>query len=212
MKTEKHIFIVDHHPLYRKALADLLLAVVPEAKIHEADTAAQLQQYLRQRLPLDWAILELTISDKLASETLQTLRDVRPYVQVIATADRELPSHWQNIVERGLNAFIPKTASMKQVENALTAVANGKAWFPNFVDYSEALAKQRGLTPQQTRILTLLRQGLLNKQIADQLNISEATVRTHMTAIFKKLGVNNRTQAVVVSQKKAPAPAIHNIA
>ena len=102
----------------------------------------------------------------------------------------------------GAAAFIPKSAPLEQMRGALACVRDGDGWFPETnAEPDEDLTKIATLTPAQRRILAQLNEGLLNKQIAYELNISEATVKAHITAIFRKLGVVNRTQAVLLAAK-----------
>lgn len=97
---------------------------------------------------------------------------------------------------------------MRSLINALNQVLAGDPFFPEGIDDSvddsnDLAEKIAALTPQQYKVLTMLSDGLLNKQIAYELNVSEATIKAHMTAIFRKLGVKNRTQAVILLNDKS---------
>ncbi|HRG50300.1 MAG TPA: response regulator transcription factor, partial [Pseudomonadales bacterium] len=111
----------------------------------------------------------------------------------------------QRAMEYGVSGFIPKASDLSQIAAALQTILNGALWLPTSLSQTpdnnekEFAQRLKTLTPQQLRVFMMLTKGLLNKQIAGEVNVSEATVRTHMTAIFRKLGVRNRTQAVLAA-------------
>jgi DNA-binding NarL/FixJ family response regulator len=118
-------------------------------------------------------------------------------------------------IDYGASGFIPKSAPLETISEAITAVLEGEEWLPqelteNMGDVSEEdqqfAAALASLTPQQFRVLTMLTEGLLNKQIAYELSVSEATIKAHVTAILRKLGVHSRTQAVIAAQRLGVEP------
>ena len=137
-----------------------------------------------------------------------------PVAVVSGTEDTQLIS---KIMSAGALGFIPKTASSGDIANAVQAILDGDVWLPpNLSDsvdeideeFSELADNVASLTPSQYKVLCFMRDGLLNKQIGYNLDIAEATVKAHVTAIFKKLGINNRTQAVLIaSQLELEPPA-----
>jgi DNA-binding NarL/FixJ family response regulator len=112
-------------------------------------------------------------------------------------------------MEFGASGFIPKTLGVDAMRTAISRILGGDVWTPPDVDLSagsdaasaELMARMATLTPQQVRVLMMLSEGLLNKQIAYQLGVSEATVKAHVSAILQKLGVESRTQAVIAAAK-----------
>jgi DNA-binding NarL/FixJ family response regulator len=111
-------------------------------------------------------------------------------------------------IDYGAAGFIPKSAPMADIRSAVRALLAGDRWLPEMKNLPEttkedaALAmKLSNLTPQQIRVLTMVSEGKLNKQIAYDLDISEATVKSHVSAILQKLGVNSRTQAVILANR-----------
>jgi DNA-binding NarL/FixJ family response regulator len=109
----------------------------------------------------------------------------------------------------GASGFIPKTLGVDAMRTAISRILGGDVWTPPDVDLTgesdaasaELMARMATLTPQQVRVLMMLSEGLLNKQIAFQLSVSEATVKAHVSAILQKLGVESRTQAVIAAAK-----------
>jgi DNA-binding NarL/FixJ family response regulator len=134
---------------------------------------------------------------------LKALQPALPVVIVSATDDAATIHH---AVELGASGFISKSASMETIGEAVRAVLAGDIWTPEGIDLDHPkdpeieglIARLRTLTPQQTRVLTMLAEGLLNKQIAYELSVSEATVKAHVSAVLQKLGVDSRTQAVIL--------------
>jgi DNA-binding NarL/FixJ family response regulator len=112
-------------------------------------------------------------------------------------------------MEFGASGFIPKTLGVDQMRNVIARILEGGVWTPPDVDLkaaadpatTELMSRLATLTPQQVRVLMMLSEGLLNKQIAFQLGVSEATVKAHVSAILQKLGVESRTQAVIAAAK-----------
>ena len=139
------------------------------------------------------------------SDGLTALMDFRqdfPAVPIVIVSASEEPRVYAAASQLGAAAFIPKSASLEQMRDALSAVREGDSWFPETDEEADVdLAAMASLTPAQRRILAQIKAGLLNKQIAYELDISEATVKAHITAIFRKLGVVSRTQAVLLATK-----------
>ena len=139
------------------------------------------------------------------SNGLSVLMDLRqdfPAIPIVIVSASEEPRIYAAASQLGAAAFIPKSASLEQMREALAAVREGDSWFPETQEGADGdLAAIASLTPAQRRILGQMRAGLLNKQIAYELDISEATVKAHITAIFRKLGVVSRTQAVLLATK-----------
>ena len=147
-------------------------------------------------------LLDLHMEDSNGLTALMDFRQDFPALPVAIISASEEPRVYAAASQLGAAAFIPKSASLDRMREALACVREGDPWFPPTDTEPDAdLARIASLTPAQRRILSQLNEGLLNKQIAYELDISEATVKAHITAILRKLGVVNRTQAVLMAAK-----------
>lgn len=194
------IIIADDHPLFRTALSHAVSKVWPDAAVIEAGSAAAAREALAQ--PADALLLDLHMDDSHGLSVLMDLRQDYPALPIVIVSASEEARVYAAASQLGAAAFIPKSASLEQMRAALAAVREGDNWFPETANGADDdLARIASLTPAQRRILSQMRAGLLNKQIAYELDISEATVKAHITAIFRKLGVVSRTQAVLLATK-----------
>ena len=201
------ILIADDHPLFRDALRRAVLAGVPEAALHEADTVNALLALVERHEQADLLLMDLNMPGANGFSALIHVRAAWPTLPVLMVSAQEDPALMQRAIGHGASGFIPKSSSIAQIGEAIAAVLAGDQWLPADLDWATApidpeeqqLAARIGeLTPQQYRVLGMLCQGLLNKQIAWELGVSEATVKAHMTAVLRKLGANSRTQAVLL--------------
>jgi len=159
-----------------------------------------------ERDDIDLLLLDLTMPGGTGLSGLVTLKALQPALPIIIVSATDDAATIRHAVELGASGFISKSASMEAIGEAVHAVLAGDIWTPSDIDLDQAhdpeietlINKIRTLTPQQTRVLTMLAEGLLNKQIAYELNVSEATVKAHVSAVLQKLGVDSRTQAVIL--------------
>ncbi len=205
------IIIADDHPLFRGALRQAIETILPEASIVEAgsfeDTVAALG---RQHDP-DLVLLDLKMPGAQGFSGLMYLRAQYPGAPVLVVSANDDPSVIRRCMEFGASGFMPKTLDPARMGDVLKVVLGGGSWTPPEVDLSTPADKEiddlvkrlSSLTPQQVRVLMMLSEGLLNKQIAYELSVSEATVKAHVSAILQKLGVESRTQAVITAAKIA---------
>jgi DNA-binding NarL/FixJ family response regulator len=195
------IIIADDHPLFRSALAHAVGKVWPEAAIIEASSAAEARAALAEGTA-EALLLDLHMADSTGLSVLMDLRQDYPALPIVIVSASEEPRVAAAAAQLGAAGFIPKSSNLDAMREGLSAVRDGDGWFPEAcADADDDLARIASLTPAQRRILSAIRQGLLNKQIAYELAISEATVKAHITAILRKLGVNSRTQAVLLAAK-----------
>lgn len=195
------IIIADDHPLFRSALAHAVGRVWPDAAIIEASSAAEARDALAHGAA-EALLLDLHMADSSGLSVLMDLRQDYPALPIVIVSASEEPRVAAAAAQLGAAGFIPKSASLEAMREGLAAVHDGDAWFPEGGGGADDdLARIASLTPAQRRILGAIRQGLLNKQIAYELAISEATVKAHITAILRKLGVGSRTQAVLLAAK-----------
>lgn len=201
------ILIADDHPLFRDALRRAVLQVLPEAQLLEADQVSTLMDLAAANPSADLLLLDLTMPGAHGFSALAHVRSVFPALPVVVVSAREEPALMRRAIGHGAAGFIPKSADLATIGAALRAVLDGDTWLPPGVSEGggldpeeEALAHRVAeLTPQQYRVLTMVCNGLLNKQIAYELDVSEATIKAHMTAILRKLGAHSRTQAVLLA-------------
>lgn len=206
MQTHK-VIIADDHPLFRTALIQALVRFIPDAEILTASSLDTLKERIFGHPDTDLVLLDLRMPDCQGFDGLMQLRASHPAMPVVIISASEGEDVVQRAVELGASGFIPKSASLPQIAEAIHAVIRGEIWLPeapsapvdNAQDTGGSRAKLASLTPRQVRVLQMLREGLLNKQIAFELGVSEATVKAHVTAILRKLNVYNRTQAVIAT-------------
>ncbi|WP_114787405.1 response regulator [Vibrio tetraodonis] len=206
MDSTYTIIIADDHPLFRNALFQSVHMAISGANLIEADSLNGLLTVLSKEQEPDLLLLDLKMPGTNGLSGLIQLRAEYPDLPIVVISASEEPSVVTQVRSHGAFGFIPKSSDMRELIKALTQVLNGEPFFPEYVTTyqtnDELTEKIAALTPQQYRVLTMLSDGLLNKQIAYELNVSEATIKAHMTAIFRKLDVKNRTQAVILLQQR----------
>jgi DNA-binding NarL/FixJ family response regulator len=204
-----HVLIADDHPLVLGALRQAVSGAVPGAFIHEASDFESLAAALEETPVMDLVLLDLSMPGVRGFSGLLFLRAERPSVPVIVVSGNEDRAVMRHCLEFGASAFVPKSLDMASMQAAIRAVLDGARWMPPDFDLATRTNPESGalvrrlssLTPQQVRVLMMLSQGLLNKQIAYELTVSEATVKAHVSAILQKLDVDSRTQAVILAAK-----------
>ena len=203
------LVIADDHPLFRGALREALQGLLDTAEIAEAGTLDEVAELLDRGGEVDLILLDLAMPGVRGFSGLMYLRAQYPSVPVIVVSANDDPAAIRRCMEFGASGFIPKTVGIEAMRTAISRVLKGGVWTPPDVDLTtgsdaeaaELMARMATLTPQQVRVLMMLSEGLLNKQIAFQLGVSEATVKAHVSAILQKLGVESRTQAVIAAAK-----------
>ncbi len=210
------ILIADDHPLFRDALRRAVQSLYPEATVLDADSVAALQQLTEQHHDADLLLLDLHMPGASGFSALVHIRATHPGLPVVVVSGNEDPGVIQRAIGHGASGYIPKATSTEQIGAAIQTVLDGDIWLPSGIGTDSKLAADevdiarriRELTPHQFRVLMMLADGLLNKQIAYELGVSEATVKAHMTSVMKKLGVSNRTQAVVAAARLQLDPSM----
>lgn len=202
------ITIVDDHPLFRGALNQALSAAM-DAEFQEAGSLDELNDQLGARKDVDLVLLDLNMPGVQGLSGLMFLRAQFPEVPVVVCSANEDPGTIRRCIEFGASGYIPKSQPIDRIRDAVDKVLGGEIWTPPEIDLSARLDEETSdllgrlatLTPQQVRVLMMLGEGLLNKQIAYKLSVSEATIKAHVSAILQKLGVDSRTQAVIAINK-----------
>ena len=208
------LLIADDHPLFREALRGAVQRVLPQAQLREADTTQALYAMVEAEPDADLLLLDLNMPGAQGFSALVHLRALHPQLPIVMVSAREEPAIMRRALDHGAMGFIPKSADAATLGMAITHVLDGDRWAPATAlaappasaDEHAAAQRLRDLTPQQFRVLQMLGEGLLNKQIGHELGVSEATIKAHMTAILRKLGASNRTQAVLIAGRLALDP------
>ena len=203
------LVIADDHPLFRGALREAVSGLLEQVEIAEAGTFDDVVALLDKGSDIDLVLLDLAMPGVRGFSGLMYIRAQYPSVPVIVVSANDDPAAIRRCMEFGASGFIPKTLSVEEMRAAISRILGGGVWTPADVDLSAGsdaesaalMVRMATLTPQQVRVLMMLSEGLLNKQIAYQLGVSEATVKAHVSAILQKLGVESRTQAVIAAAK-----------
>jgi len=201
--------IADDHPLFRGALREAVSGLFARADIGEAGSFEEMTGLLERGGEVDLILLDLRMPGARGFSGLMYLRAQYPAVPTVVVSANDDPAVIRRCMEFGASGFIPKTLGAEALRAAIAAVLRGEVWTPPDVDLTGGadaetaalMARLGTLTPQQVRVLMMLSEGMLNKQIAYELSVSEATVKAHVSAILQKLGVDSRTQAVIAAAK-----------
>jgi len=201
--------IADDHPLVRGALRQAVANAVAGADIVECGALADVTKALEANSEVDLILLDLAMPGVRGYSGLMMLRSQYPSAPVVVVSGREERNVIRLCIDFGASGFIPKSTDMETMQMAIRSVLAGDLWAPADVDLNspvdrdtaDSVRRLASLTPQQVRVLMMLSEGLLNKQIAYELSVSEATVKAHVSAILQKLGVESRTQAVIAAAR-----------
>ncbi|MBL4908897.1 MAG: response regulator transcription factor [Alteromonadaceae bacterium] len=197
------VIIADDHPLFRQALLETLKSKLAQTKWLEAETVNELNTLLSSDSDADLLLLDLNIPGAHGFNTLVHVRKHFPQIPVVIVSAYEDNDTINNAMNYGASGFVPKSTPVETIFEAIRQVLQGGVWTPASLNDSNQESKSdmadriSSLTQQQYKILMMFAQGMLNKQIAYDLSVSEATIKAHATAIFRKLNVRNRTQAVI---------------
>jgi DNA-binding NarL/FixJ family response regulator len=201
--------IADDHPLFRGAMREAVGGLFERVDFAEAGSFDDVARLLDDSGDVDLILLDLSMPGVRGFSGLMYLRAQYPSVPVVVVSANDDPSVIRRCMDFGASGFIPKTLEIDAMREAIASVLKGGVWTPPDVDLDastdaetvELMGRLATLTPQQVRVLMMLSEGLLNKQIAYELSVSEATVKAHVSAILQKLGVESRTQAVIAAAK-----------
>jgi DNA-binding NarL/FixJ family response regulator len=203
------LVIADDHPLFRGALREAVSGLCEKLDIAEAGSFEEVTKLLERGAEIDLILLDLLMPGARGFSGLMYLRAQYPSVPVVVVSANDDPGVIRRCMDFGASGFIPKRLGIEAMREAIARVLEGGVWTPPDIDLgarsdahtASLLARLASLTPQQVRVLMMLSEGLLNKQIAYELGVSEATVKAHVSAILQKLGVESRTQAVIAASK-----------
>lgn len=203
-----NLLVVDDHPLFREALASAITLAFPRAHLHEADGIRSACDLLGRPPSIDLTLLDLSMQGVIGFDGLVTIRARFPRVPILIVSGLEDPRIMREALHHGAAGFVPKAVDKATLTRAISEVLNGALFMPpdltNALDEAPPRTKKTPLaervarlTPQQMRVLTMIRQGKLNKQIAHELQVGDSTVKAHVSEILRKLEVISRTQIVI---------------
>ncbi len=209
--TEPTVLIADDHPLFRAALKQAVGHSFAQQSILEADSVDDMLALLHHHKMLELIFLDLHMPGNDGFSSLMLLRNHFPDITVVMVSSDEQSEIIQKSIDFGAAGFIPKSADLTEIQNAIEKILDGDIYVPDYFmtstqddqavqrrQLAECLAE---LTPQQYKVLSMIADGQLNKQIAFELDIKETTVKKHVSAILQKLAVNNRTMAGMAFQQ-----------
>lgn len=203
------ILIADDHPLFRDAIKSALAgqfagASSDQVMLEAADFASAIKA-LDENDEVDLLLLDLNMPGSSGVSALVSVRAAHPAVPVVVVSASDDATTVRRSIELGASGFISKSSSTDQIRKAVANVLAGEISLPDNLELgneqdeevADLIARMKTLTPQQARVLGMLAEGLLNKQIAYELSVSEATIKAHVSAVLQKLRVDSRTQAVI---------------
>jgi len=206
MESAPTVIVADDHPLFREALSQAVNASLATVNIEHAHDICSLQNCVAQHPDACLILLDLHMPGAHGFSGLIHLSAHHPEIPIVVVSAHEADNIIRRAIDHGASGFIPKSSSMDQISTSIKQVLAGDLCFPaGFNDNTPGSTEEElgiahiisMLTPQQYKVATMIAQGLLNKQIAYELNVTEATIKAHATEIFRKLGVHSRTQAVL---------------
>jgi len=209
--TLSQVLIIDDHPMFREALSAALSLAYPATRSREVTSLDEAIDVLETDRDFDMALLDLNLPSVHGFDGLLKLRTQHPRLPVLIVSGLENEKIINDAVTYGAAGFLPKSLGREELVTAIETVLQGDVYLPSSVavDAGDEAEKQKAeiierllsLTPQQLRVLFMLREGLLNKQIAYELEVGATTVKKHVSEILRKLKVYSRTQAVIEVSK-----------
>lgn len=211
MNDLSQVLIIDDHPLFREALSAAVSLAYPAARSREVSTLEDAISVLESDRDFDIALLDLNMPGVHGFEGLLRLRTLHPRLPVLVVSGLENEQIIDEAITYGAAGFLPKSLGREVLKTAIGTIMAGDVYVPETLqsssvnatasDKSKIIERILSLTPQQLRVLFMLREGLLNKQIAYELDVGATTVKKHVSEILRKLGVHSRTQAVIEVSK-----------
>jgi len=203
------LLIADDHPLFRAALRGAAADAVADLVVHEADSLPTVLALLEAEPDIDLVLLDLHMPGNHGLAGLAAIRAQYPGVAVVVVSANDDPRVIRRALDHGAAGYLPKSSGLDELRDAIRVVLACEQWLPPTLRASvshtrssstdaDLAARLASLSPQQFRVLAFVAEGLLNKQIADRLGVQERTVKAHLSAIFERLAVRNRTQAGVI--------------
>lgn len=208
MNARNSIVVADHHPLFRSQCAELIESELTHLDTCQANSVVDAIEILSNNSMVELVLLGLSLTDTKNFSGLKRIKDQFPDVPIAVVSSKHHPEIIRNSLLLGASGFIPKTLEAEKFKQVIMTLLAGKIWAPEatyldrYLSLEKANTRRESIsqfTPAQTRVLKKLNEGLLNKQIAYDLQIAECTVKAHMSSIMKKLGATSRTQVVTAT-------------
>ncbi len=202
-----HFQVADDHPLFRDAILKVIKQHYHDSVVVESTDLDSTINDLEHNSETDLLLLDLHMPGSQDLFGLIMVREKFPSIPVVIISADDEPDTINRAMGHGACGYIPKSCSPQTIHGAISAILGGELWVPDDmrgnltpvgIEEKNLAAKIATLTPQQYRVIFYLREGWLNKQIGYELGVTEATIKAHLTAIFRKLGISNRTQAVAM--------------
>lgn len=207
---QRTVLIADDHPLFREALSTIVNMTVPDSQIEQATNYQETWQALEQKA-FNLVFIDLNMPDSNGLTDLILLKKTYPQIPMVVVSAHEEADIIRSCIHNNASGYIIKSAKPESIRSAITDILEGKTYVPENIDLSNQSGATSptselisSLTPSQLKVFIEIGKGKLNKQIAYDLEITEATVKAHITSIFKKLNINTRTQAVILAQQLKP--------
>ncbi|MDO6569124.1 response regulator transcription factor [Alteromonas sp. 1_MG-2023] len=204
------ILVADDHPLFREALSGALAPYFENAQILEAGSLDAALAILGEYDGIELVLLDLNMPGGEYFNGIISLREKYPDIPIGVVSGSDTVEVVAQVMSLGAQGFIPKVSATREMAQAIVDIIAGKKWLPEGMEdelekvddeLKLLLQRFRELTPKQIQVLSFLRAGLMNKQIAHEMNVTEATIKAHISAILRKLEINTRTQAVLLMDK-----------
>lgn len=202
-----HFHVADDHPLFRNAILGVIQRRYPDSEVSQSINLDNTIAELEKNEETDLLLLDLHMPGSTDLFGLIMVREKFPSIPVAIISAVEESRTISRAMGHGACGYIPKSCSPQDIQDAIQTIMDGGHWVPDEFastltpldnEEKDLAAKIATLTPQQYKVLSYLREGWLNKQIGYEMGVTEATVKAHITAIFRKLGISNRTQAVIM--------------
>lgn len=202
------ILIADDHPLFREALQQAITNHFGKLQMPNCGSFSGLQKRILDHDDTDLIMLDLHMPGAVGFSTLHYLGITHPEIPVAIISANEEPEVVSRAIKYGASGFIPKSMSIEKIIHAIESILDGEIWMPETIsaelqtladENDEFLERLSILTPKQFRVLMMLVEGRTNSEIADESFVTIATVKAHLSEIFKKLEVSNRTQAAMIA-------------
>ncbi|MEM7292625.1 MAG: response regulator transcription factor [Pseudomonadota bacterium] len=211
MSKKIKIIIAEDHPLFRDALRGAVKQPFNDPIVEEAESFSTLQRTVHVHGDADLILLDLLMPGSVGFSALNYLGLECPQIPVVVISGNDDESIAARALKFGAMAFAPKSAPLDDIVAAISCALNGNTWAPEGTNTDSTVAEDdeqanfatqiAALTPKQFRVFMMLAEGHQNKHIAKELFITEATVKAHLTTVFQKLGVQNRTQAAALASR-----------
>lgn len=193
------LLVVEDHPVYLEGLCMILEELADQVTIHTVEGLQPAEEIIRANPNLDIILLDLSLSDGSGLALLRYIQSKRIIIPVAILSASDRNQDVGLAIQNGASGFISKAKGRSEIINAIRMILKGETYLPDFYREEPALTEIPSLTPRQQEVLELLSEGLPNKRICKELNLTEHTVKTHIKTLYQIFGVHNRTECAAVA-------------